>query len=190
MRTILETKRLLLRKFHESDIDDLFELDSDPEVHRYLGNKPVHDKQKIKELIEFILRQYHENGIGRWATIEKETGEFIGWSGLKLVRENINNHINFYDIGYRFKQRHWGKGYATESAIASLNYAFETLDLNELFAAVHVENAASNRVVSKIGLKQTETFMYDDEPCNWYRISRDQWLDLKSDQHSIVNQNG
>ena len=87
MKIFAETKRLILREILLTDIDGMFELDSDPEVHRYLGNKPVSDKDQIIKVINFIRQQYLDNGIGRWAIIDKKTNNFIGWTGLKFVTD-------------------------------------------------------------------------------------------------------
>jgi len=77
MKIMLETPQLILREMNEGDADALWELESDPEVHRYLGNHPVQHKDEIKTIIESVLRQYKENGIGRWAAVEKETGNLL-----------------------------------------------------------------------------------------------------------------
>jgi ribosomal-protein-alanine N-acetyltransferase len=90
-----------------------------------------------------------------------------------------NNHINYYDLGYRLIRKYWGDGFATESALASLTYGFETLKLNEIFAAAHIENIASNRILNKIGLKQEGTFTYDKELHNWYRLESSAWKNAK-----------
>ena len=82
-----ETERLILREILDTDEDAFFEMDADPEVHRYLGNNPVKTKEEIKAAIKFIRQQYIDNGIGRWALIEKSTGEFVGWGGMKLIKE-------------------------------------------------------------------------------------------------------
>lgn len=168
MTPILETQRLLIREISLTDVDGFYELDSDPEVHRYLGNKPVKTKEECEAVIKFVQQQYIDNGIGRWAAIEKETGNFIGWTGLKLVKEMTNNHINYYDLGYRLIRKYWGKGYATKSAMASLRYGFDTLKLSQLYACAHVDNVGSNKVLSKIGLTCLSTFDYDGAKHNWY----------------------
>src|SRR4051812_29243148 len=123
MKIIIETERLILREILPTDIDGFFELDCDPEVHRYLGNKPVKEKEQIIDVIKSIRQQYLDNGIGRWAIMHKQTGSFIGWAGLKFVTELINNHVNYYDLGYRLIKKYWAQGIATETATASLSYA-------------------------------------------------------------------
>jgi [ribosomal protein S5]-alanine N-acetyltransferase len=172
MKIFAETERLLLREMLPDDINGMFELDSDPEVHRYLGNQPVADLAQLKAVIEFVRKQYLDNGIGRWAVVEKASGNFIGWSGLKLVRELNNNHIDYHDLGYRLIRKYWGQGYATEAAIAALAYGFGTMNLKEIFAAADVNNAASNRVLQKVGFRLVETFDWDDARHNWYKIDR------------------
>ena len=91
MEKYLETERLILRELLPTDVVGMFELDSDPEVHKYLGNNPVRTIEETREIIKIICQQYLDNGIGRWAAIEKTSGEFIGWSGLKFIREYENN---------------------------------------------------------------------------------------------------
>lgn len=175
MKIFAETQRLILREVLPADLDGFYELDSDPEVHRYLGNNPVKDKEKLRDIITFIRQQYAENGIGRWAIIDKSTHSFIGWTGLKLVRETVNNHTNHYDLGYRLIRKYWGQGIATEAAIASLKYGFEKLNLQEIYAAAHVDNTASNRILQKAGFTFIETFRYEQEINNWYKIAIGEW---------------
>lgn len=172
MQIFIETERLLLRELLPSDDNGMFELDSDPDVQRYLGNKPIKTLEEARQTIAFIRQQYLENGIGRWAVVEKETNDFVGWAGLKLVRERINNHIIFHDLGYRLIRRYWGCGYATESAKASLDYGFEQLKLKEIYGMAEVNNAASRRVLEKVGLKLIESFDLEGVPHNWFRISK------------------
>jgi RimJ/RimL family protein N-acetyltransferase len=173
MNIILETERFFLRELIEEDVDGFYELDSDPEVHRYLGNSPVSDKQKLLEIIKYVQQQYIENGIGRWAIIDKQANEFIGWCGLKLVKDNINNQSNYYDLGYRLIRKHWGKGIATETAKASIDYGFNVLQLKEIIAAIHCDNDASNYVVKKLGFELIETFEFEDEMHNWHKLTNE-----------------
>jgi ribosomal-protein-alanine N-acetyltransferase len=166
------TERFILREILPSDVDGLFELDADPAVHRYLGNNPVKNKSQILEVINFIRQQYIDNGIGRWAIIDKKTNDFIGWTGLKLVTELTNNHINYYDLGYRIIKKYWGQGIATETASAALNYAFEKLNVDAVYAMTDAENAASNSILKKIGFKFIEEFILDDVMHNWYKMEK------------------
>lgn len=174
MQFHIETERLILRNIQLSDIDGMFELDSDPEVHQYLGNKPFTSKSQSEEIIKDIIKQYHDFGIGRWGLINKQTHEFMGWSGLKLNTITLNGHTNFYDVGYRIIRRFWGKGYATESSIAALDYGFNTLNIDTIYGITEKGNEASHKILLKIGLNYIEDF-YDKETklnLRWYNISK------------------
>lgn len=179
MKIFSETERLLLREILPQDEQGLFDLDSDPEVHRYLGNEPVKSIEQIRELIQFIRQQYLDNGIGRWAVIDKTSGDFLGWAGLKLVKEQTNNHVNYYDLGYRLIRKYWSRGIATEAAVASLNYGFKVLGAKEIYAMADCQNIGSNNVLRKVGLKFIESFDYNRVKHNWYKVNRDEWTEVK-----------
>lgn len=100
---IIETKGLILRKLKKMMTWQCLNW-SDPEVHKYLGNNPYTTLEQSRGTIAFVQRQYAEHGIGRWAVIEKSTGSFVGWSGLKFLTEPVNNHCNIYDVGYRLQK--------------------------------------------------------------------------------------
>lgn len=167
----IETERFILRELEISDAPGMFALDSDSDVHKYLGNNPVTELKQSIAAIEIVRNQYIKNGIGRWAIIDKITNDFLGWTGLKW-EEQLRSEFSYYDIGYRIRKEYWGKGIATETAIASLKFGFEKMNLKEISAAADVGNIASNRVLQKIGMKQVETFYIDNDKCNWYTIKQ------------------
>ena len=164
MKFHIETERLILRELRQEDLEGIFELDSNPNVHRYLGNKPIQTREEAQKIIDRVLQQYTERGIGRWAMINKETNEFMGWSGLRLNSDfTMNGFTNYYDVGYRIIERFWGKGYATESGLMAVKYAFETMNLPEVYATTEMGNEASHKALLKIGLEHVEDFFHDDE---------------------------
>jgi [ribosomal protein S5]-alanine N-acetyltransferase len=171
----LETQRLILRELDFSDQKDLFEMDSDPEVHLFIGNNPVKSMDEITGVIQMLRAQYKENGIARWAVVDKITKECVGWSGLKYVNQSVNNVRNFYELGYRFKRKHWGKGFATESSIAVVNYGFENLKIDAIFAMTDPKNENSIKVLTKLGFHFLETFDYEGDPTNWFELKRKTW---------------
>jgi len=177
-KIFLETERLILRELLPSDAEGLFVLDSDPEVHRYLGNKPVTNIQQCRDVIEFVREQYKTNGIGRWAVEEKSSGNFIGWAGLKYFKEEVNQQVNFYDVRYRIYKSYWGKGYATEAAIATVVYGFNVLKAKEIHAMIDTDNEASRRVLEKAGLKHIEPFLFEGDPSDWFKITKEEFLSL------------
>jgi ribosomal-protein-alanine N-acetyltransferase len=170
MNLALETDRLILRPFEQADRNAMFVMDSNPKVHRFLGNEPLTAIEQVDSYIKAIQQQYEDNGIGRFVVQLKETQEVIGWAGLKFITEPENNHVNYYDIGYRLAEAYWGKGYATEAAIAWRNYAFNVMKVPAIFAVAHQENTGSNAVLRKIGMINTQEFMHQDVPCFWYEL--------------------
>ena len=112
MKLKIETERLILRELLFSDAEAMFKMDNNSNVHTYLGKKPIQTIEECTDYIGGIRNQYIKNKIGRFAVVLKETNEVIGWAGLKFVTEPENELVNFYDIGYRLQEEHWGNGYA------------------------------------------------------------------------------
>ncbi len=171
----LETNRLIMRPFEETDAEGLFLLDSNPEVMKYVGGVVSTEIEQSRQMIEFIQNQYKENGVGRLAVIEKSSNILIGWSGLKYLTKEINGMKNVYELGYRFLPEYWGKGYATETAIAALNYAFNEIKTDIVYAMAVTENAGSNHVLRKLGFEELGTFLDDGDLCYWYKLEKENY---------------
>lgn len=169
----LETKRLILRKLEEADHERLFLLDSNRDVMKYIGMPTLSKAEESKEVVKMIMQQYEDNGVGRLAVIEKESELLIGWSGLKLNTSEVNGYQNFYELGYRFLPETWGKGYATESGKASLEYGFNDLKAEIIYAYAHSENMASNHILTKLGFEKTGEFTEPDGICFWYELKKE-----------------
>ena len=181
MKIITKTKRLIIREIGLSDIDVMLELPSDPEVHLYLGGKTITDRNELLDRIHLLQEEYKDYGVGRWAMIHKDTKEFIGWTGLEYVTKEINQHKDFYDLGYRLLKEFWGQGYATESALASLQYIFNELNANVVYAMADIANASSNKVLNKVGLKYITEFDHEGVKHNWYKLERFEFSNSISD---------
>ena len=166
----IETERLLLRALDLSDAEGMFELDSNPNVHIFVGKKPVKHIEESVDQIKNIQHQYKTFGTGRWAVVLKETNEFIGWSGIKFITNEINNHKDFYEIGYRFIEKHWGKGYATEAGKAFIDYAFNLMKVDALYAYADEGNQNSRKILEKLGLQYINSFEYEGELEVWYEL--------------------
>ena len=169
----VETDRYILRDIEETDVQGIYDLDSDADVHEFLGKKPIQTMEQAEKIITYIRGQYTKNGIGRWAIEDKETGNFVGWTGLKY-EENLRN-FSYYDLGYRLQKQYWGQGIATETAIASLRYGFDQMNLKEIGGAAEVMHGASNHILQKVGLLFTETFEFEGDTCNFYKLKREEW---------------
>jgi RimJ/RimL family protein N-acetyltransferase len=153
---VAETERLLLRRFTPADVEHLYELDSDPEVMHYLTNgKPTPLAVVEGQLLPRILDDYERSpGLGRWAVVEKASGEFVGWVALK-PREDDGHTAG---LGYRLKRAAWGRGYATEASKAVVDKGFAGTALERVVAETMFVNTASRRVMEKVGLRHLRTF--------------------------------
>jgi RimJ/RimL family protein N-acetyltransferase len=154
---LLETDRLLLRPFTEADVEPLVELDSDPEVMRYLGNgRPTPRRVVEHETLPRVL-QYHDRlgGPAFWAAIERNTGDFLGWFELQPAGPARPDEA---ELGYRLRRPAWGHGYASEGARALVNRGFAEFGLQRIAATTMAVNTASRRVMEKAGLRYIRTF--------------------------------
>jgi [ribosomal protein S5]-alanine N-acetyltransferase len=146
---ILETERLRLREMTEADAENLWRLNANPNVVRYVGEPSLKDVDAALDVLRVrVFPQYREHGLGRWAVVSKESGAFLGWCGLKYLAQTKE-----YDLGYRFAEEHWGKGYATESARAVLAWGLPRLPGARIIGQAHVANTRSIRVLQKLGLR-------------------------------------
>ncbi|MGY8919222.1 MAG: GNAT family N-acetyltransferase [Flavobacteriales bacterium] len=167
---MIESKRLYLRRFKPSDYKLLFDLDSNLIVHKHLYNTPMKTISEAKKYISELLNQYDKYTVGRLIVFDKKDN-FIGWSGLKYNTSTINNKSNFYDIGYRLRPEYWGKGLATESSLAILDYYKNNKNIiNNIYAIVSTDNIASNQVLLKSGLKFITEFSLAGKSVNWYEL--------------------
>lgn len=156
MKVILETDRLLLREFVEEDAPAFFELNSNPEVLRFVPDKPLLDVAQARQiLLDHPIADYRKYGFGRGACILKSTGEQIGFAGLKYLEE-----LGEVDVAYRLMPSHWGMGLATEAALASVRFGFTQLGLKRIIGLTMPENIASVRVLEKAGLRYAETVAF------------------------------
>jgi len=169
MEIELSSERLHLREMNVADAENLFLLNSDAEVIQYTGDVMFTSIDDAFNLIK-NYDHYKKYKMGRLSLFDKTNGEYIGWCGLKFREE-----LGKVDIGYRLLKKHWGKGYATESASVCLDYGFNILNLEEIIGTAMLENTASLNVFRKLGMK------YDtDEPCGGmpgviYKIKKSEW---------------
>jgi RimJ/RimL family protein N-acetyltransferase len=157
MDVFLETERLILRRFTEADLDDLVELNSDPEVMRFLtGGKPSPRAFIETRTLPRILRQYDPpNGFGTWAAIERSSGEFLGWFHFRPPKDGPPDEA---ELGYRLRQSAWGMGYATEASRALIRKGFTEQGVQRVVAYTYGENRRSRRVMEKAGLTMVRAY--------------------------------
>lgn len=169
-----ETTRLRLRPFTPADFDDLFGLYSDPEVMRYIGHG-VRSREETEQGMARTAGHWSGVGLGMWAVFEKDTGKFVGRCGLQPLAETSE-----IEVGYALHREFWGRGYATEGALAALRFGFETAGLARIVAIARPENAGSRRVLEKVGMAYERTYPspYGLHEVVLYGLARDRFREL------------
>ena len=153
----METERLVLRQFTNEDIDNLVELDSDPEVMRFInGGRPTPRDEIENEVLPAFLGYYERYaGYGFWAAVERSTGRFIGWFHFRPAEGAPPDEV---ELGYRLCRSAWHKGHATEGSRALIDKGFAELGVQRVVASTMVVNVASRRVMEKAGLRFVRIF--------------------------------
>ena len=159
MHIILKTPRLALRQFTEDDVANLFDLNNDPQVMRYItGGRPTPLEELRDEVIPFHLAVYERlDRLGTWAA-ESAAREFLGWFHF---RPGPGPDITNVDLGYRLRRSAWNKGYATEGSRALIRMGFTDLGVERVFGHTMTVNAASRRVLEKCGMTLVRTTAYE-----------------------------
>ena len=170
----LATSRVLLRWLDEEHLDDLVELDSDPEVVRWVDPPPSREEVEREHIPAY--RRYRESGLGFgfWAAVHRESGEFMGWFHL---RPRQGEAPDAPELGYRLRRKWWGQGFATEVSLALVERAFRELGASRVWAAAAAENTRSRRVMEKCGLRLERWYWAEEYGC-WdvdYGLTREQW---------------
>ena len=177
----LETERLVLREWYETDIDSFHAICSDPIVMATLG--PLMTRDEVAALVARMQRLQSELGHCFWAMERKDDRKLIGWCGI--IRGSMATPIAAMpEAGWRMAPSAWGKGYVTEAAIASVQWAFDTLNDDSVWAITTTENRASRAVMERVGMEHVTELDFDhpnvpaDSPLLrhvTYRIERDLW---------------
>lgn len=166
---ILETDRLMLRHLEAGDLDDLFKLYRDPEIRRFFPEGTL-TLQETKEELEWFFNGHPAHPeLGLWATIYKDTSQFIGRCGL--LPWVIDGQYEV-EVAYMIAKEYWGQGLGTEAAQGILYYAYHRLGLSRLICVIDRDNQASIRVATKIGMHFEKEAMDDKGPFMLYTISK------------------
>ena len=148
-RVAFATVRLELREVAPGDIETFFRLDRDPQVMRYIGDGSVGTRATCAAAVARAKKYYAlYPGLGKWCAEERSSGRFIGWFSLNYVPKTVE-----VEVGYRLLPGAWGRGFATEGARTLVSHGFETLGLDRIIGLTHADNAASQRVLQKAGLR-------------------------------------
>jgi RimJ/RimL family protein N-acetyltransferase len=183
MVIVLETERLVVRRFTEDDAEELLRLESDPEVLKHVGRGPLTDAAAYRRHIRSAFLPWYDcpGTHGVWAVVERASREFIGACSLKpALRARYAAVVGYaaddVELGYGLRRASWGKGYATELARALVQRGFLDPDAARVVASVSVENVASIRVLEKAGLQRDNGLFLlpgEDQPSRKYALGRD-----------------
>jgi ribosomal-protein-alanine N-acetyltransferase len=166
---ILETKRLLLRRLVLDDLESLFAFYSNPDVVKYIPDAPRSYQETREELEWFINGHPRFPELGLWATIHKETGNFIGRCGLLPWTIDGQNEV---EVAFALSRAYWGQGLGTEAAQALVQHGFEYLQLSRLICLIDPENQASIKVATKVGMTFEKEGRDESGPFLLYAISK------------------
>ena len=168
---MIETERLILRRFTLDDVNAAWEMNRDPEVTKFILGEGPPSRERVRELIEKnTLADYEKYGYGRMAIVHKADNCFIGFTGLKYLDD-----MQEVDVGYRLIRKYWGRGLATEATRPTVDIGFNDLKLDRVIAMALPDNAASVRVMQKLGMTFWKEIEEDGHPVVVYKLERDEW---------------
>jgi ribosomal-protein-alanine N-acetyltransferase len=164
---MIETERLVLRRFAPGDLDELARLRADPLVMRYIGEQ---SREKVEQRLQYYIALYESHGFGMWAVIDKATQAMIGWCGLIFLDKTPE-----VEVGYGVARSYWGRGLMTEAARAALRFGFERAGLERIVAVAMPDNTASRRVMEKLGMRYEKNVQHYGHDVVYYAIGRDEF---------------
>lgn len=187
--TIIQTNRLILRQWRARDRGPFAALTADAEVMRYFPS--VKTRAESDAQIDRFSADIEGKGFGFFAAERRDNQEFIGFIGINYSADGLV-FAPCVDIGWRLAKHHWNNGFATEGALAALEFGFDTIKLDEIVSMTPVQNLASEGVMKKIGLqKQAENFLHPGLPLEHdlaehvlYKLTRVEWAKNRAKQHS------
>jgi RimJ/RimL family protein N-acetyltransferase len=173
---LLRTPRLLLRRWREDDVAALAAINADPEVMRWIGDGSVGGLERTRAFMNRVEKEWEATGLSIFAVQMVDTGELAGLAGM-AVPHFLPEIMPAIEIAWRLGRSFWGRGIATEAALAALEFGLADMKLARIVAIVQVGNAASERVMHKLGmrLERQTTDPGSERPVRVYEITRDEW---------------
>ena len=168
---MIESERLIFRRFTLDDLPKLIEQRSDPDVNKFLGGTKLQNPDALSKRIRFYMSCYDSHGFGMCAMIWKPTGEMIGSAGLQPL-----DGTDEIEVGYSMIKDYCGRGIGTEAARAWMEHGFREYGLERIVAVAHTENWASRHIMEKLGMQYEKTEFHYGAECAFYAISRDEFL--------------
>lgn len=167
---MIETERLIFRRFVDGDLPLLIEQRSDPEVNRYLGGPERQNAEALSTRMRFYMDCYEKFGFGMCPMIWKASGEIIGTAGIQPLEDTGD-----IEVGYSIIKSYWGRGIGTEAARGWLKYGFDVAGLERMVAVAVVGNVASQNIMKKLGMRFEKVEEHYGEDCSFYAISKEEF---------------
>lgn len=149
---ILQTDHLTLRLLQPADAEVLHRIYQSEGVLRYFPNPSPPPLERVQRFVASQQVHWEKYSYGNWGVLPDGEREIVGWAGLQYLPE-----LNETEVGFLLDRPFWGKGYATEAALASLRFGFEQFGFDHIIALAHPENLASRRVIEKCGMIYVES---------------------------------
>ena len=159
MDCIIETERLILRRFTPDDAADNYRIYTDPENMKFMGRRPDSVEFERYHIRRHIANYYDRHGFGLWAAVLKEDGRLVGRCGLLYQQIEGTQEV---EVTYLIDRHHWGKGLATEAAREAVRLGFEEYKFPRVVAVINPRNTASVRVAEKLGMKYERDVSFQD----------------------------
>jgi RimJ/RimL family protein N-acetyltransferase len=176
---VIETERLILRDWRETDIAPFIRHTNTPAVMRWLGG-PADLEEARGRIVERTMRWQEERGFTFWVVERKQDGALLGFCGLKIADDPSSPVEGACEVGWRLREDAWGQGYAKEAAVASIDFAFDRLGADHVVALTVEENEPSWGLMLRLGMRRRPELDYEME--NWaggtiivYSVSREEW---------------
>jgi len=176
---MIETDRLILREWRESDVAPFIRHTNTPAVMRWLGG--VRDEEQVRQMLTGKFNEWlAERGFTFWAVERRDDGELLGFCGIKIADDAGTMIEGLHEVGWRLREDAWGRGYAKEAAIASLDFAFNQAGAEEVVALTVDGNAPSWGLMERLGMTRRPEFDYEgpdwaETPVIVYVVRKDEW---------------
>ena len=182
---VVNTPRLVLRRWRDDDIEPMAAINADPEVMRWIGTGSVRDLEQTRSGIAAIERQWEASGYGLFAIEERASGVLLGFTGM-AVPYFLPEVMPSVEIAWRLGRQHWGKGIATEASAAALGFGLIDRGLDRIIAIVQIGNDASERIMIKLGMHEERQTIdpATGRPLRVYEITRTGYLAARRDRAS------
>ena len=166
--TVIETKRLVLRRVTAADLDELIAIHADPDIQRFMG---AFDQDRAIEWLDRVDRAWQDHGYGRLAITDRATGRLLGRTGLQYFEQFAET-----ELGWTLRRDAWGCGYATEAARACADWAFGEFEIPYLTSLIEPDNQRSIKLAERLGLTPLRNDVLLERPFVVYAVTREIWL--------------